>query len=265
MGESFPQAEGAVGSSRIGGVPDLPPTLGWPAPDGDAWSFVAQVDLGALTADWVDGLPTSGWLYFFVGEDLSATDPRHAVLHFDGPRDALRPTAHPSATRYAARAERLEPSVVLGESAREDDDDDDNDLRDQLDALGPSRTQLGGLAWADDLGEMAHLLRTGRAALIGRLALEPQHLDKQIVNVWADANVELAAELERVRDELLPAFREHESAEREAMQRWRVLFLVVSEEDDTPWSDVGALHFVIDDDDLRAGRFDRTYCCLLQG
>jgi|SRR5579871_1171022 len=71
----------AMGESRIGGVPDVPPGFQWPrwAPPkqrddkfGQPWKpdrptamgFIAQIDLGAVPS-LDDALPNSGWLYFF--------------------------------------------------------------------------------------------------------------------------------------------------------------------------------------------------------
>jgi uncharacterized protein YwqG len=76
-----PAAQIELGESRIGGIPDLPPSLEWPrwiprAPTYDrygrdwnpsgpaALGFIAQIDLSSIPN--VDGvLPTNGWLYFF--------------------------------------------------------------------------------------------------------------------------------------------------------------------------------------------------------
>lgn len=56
----------AVGSSRLGGRPDLPPGADWPAWKGVPMAFIAQVRLPDVRAyDAAHALPRSGMLWFF--------------------------------------------------------------------------------------------------------------------------------------------------------------------------------------------------------
>src|SRR5690349_5743275 len=60
----------AVGVSRVGGMPDLPPQVEWPMWKGKPQSFIAQIDLAqASQYDEQKVLPKSGTLYFFYDED----------------------------------------------------------------------------------------------------------------------------------------------------------------------------------------------------
>lgn len=79
--QRVPYARIAIGGSRIGGVPDVPPGFEWPRwspskprddkfaqpwrPDGAApLGFIAQINLSDIPhVD--DSLPATGWLYFF--------------------------------------------------------------------------------------------------------------------------------------------------------------------------------------------------------
>ncbi|MFI7648730.1 DUF1963 domain-containing protein [Micromonospora sp. NPDC049460] len=105
-----PGEPGDIGSSRIGGLPDLPQTWQWPTarlkpcpgdtpgPTEAALAFTAQINLaevpGAADAGW---LASSGWLWFFRNENWSIeTEPDHVVLHADVPLHELR-TTHPPA------------------------------------------------------------------------------------------------------------------------------------------------------------------------
>ena len=56
-----------LGESRFGGEPDVPSDFVWPlAPDGTPLSFLAQIDLAAISAIHADELlPRAGWLFFF--------------------------------------------------------------------------------------------------------------------------------------------------------------------------------------------------------
>jgi uncharacterized protein YwqG len=56
----------SVGSSKLGGLPDLPPGVAWPAWKDTSMSFIAQFDLAQVSKyDTQKALPQSGILYFF--------------------------------------------------------------------------------------------------------------------------------------------------------------------------------------------------------
>jgi uncharacterized protein YwqG len=266
---SLARGAGPLGASRLGGAPDLPATLAWPTREGTHLTFLAQLDLSALTPGWVAGLPSSGWLYFFLGVDQPASDVTHAVLYFDGPREALSPAAPPSGTRAIDRfsprdlpacALRLEPSLVVDGAAEEALELEEF----ALEFLEASQTALGGLpvSWGHDPRQDAYVLRTGFASLLHRTHLEPQDLEKQTREAWTAADDERAEELERATEQLR-VFRAEEPVHRAEMKRWRVLFVLGSErEAGMCWWDAGALQFLVRADDLSERRFDRTYCCV---
>lgn len=59
----------AVGTSKLGGRPDLPKGMRWPRARRRALCFVAQVDLAGLPAEHTGGLlPPAGLLSFFCGD-----------------------------------------------------------------------------------------------------------------------------------------------------------------------------------------------------
>jgi Domain of unknown function (DUF1963) len=67
----------AIGASKLGGLPDLPPGLAWPEWKSGYLTFVAQVNLAELPAG--DLLPDVGMLSFFYDSEQSAWgfDPNH--------------------------------------------------------------------------------------------------------------------------------------------------------------------------------------------
>ena len=67
----------AIGASKLGGLPDLPPGLAWPEWTSGYLTFVAQVNLAELPAG--DLLPDAGMLSFFYDSEQSAWgfDPNH--------------------------------------------------------------------------------------------------------------------------------------------------------------------------------------------
>jgi len=99
-----------VGASKLGGVPDLPADLEWPAWGGRPLDFLAQIDLAELEIE--TGLPKQGLLLFFADTlncaGLSPSDREgFRVLWTE---DDVEPRALPGGQRAlrvrAARAER---------------------------------------------------------------------------------------------------------------------------------------------------------------
>lgn len=104
-----------IGVSRLGGQPDLPPSIEWPRWDGfaeedfigangftfprgckpAALSFLAQLNLAEIP-DGTGLLPDRGWLFFFYDAEQQpwGFDPRDRgcsrVFYFDGDVDSLR-------------------------------------------------------------------------------------------------------------------------------------------------------------------------------
>ncbi|MCC7539503.1 MAG: DUF1963 domain-containing protein [Deltaproteobacteria bacterium] len=260
---------GPIGASRLGGVPDLPSALAWPTQGDRHLTFVAQIDLGALTPEWVDGLPSSGWLYFFVGRDAPAWDVTHRVLYFDGPRDALSATTVPSGTRaiddgsprdFVAHQLTFRPSFVFDRAI-----ETALGLEEfALEFLTASHTQIAGLpvAWDTDPRQDAYLSKSGLASLRHRMHLAPEDLAKAARDAWAAGDDERAEEID-LATELLRAYRADEAMHLDRMARWRVLFLLGSaREVGMCWWDAGLLQFLVHDDDMRQRRFDGTYCCV---
>lgn len=85
-----------TGNSRIAGCPDLPPSIDWPLdPDGEYWTFIAQINLGELLISPFAGLPQRGILYFFLGLDEPAYDIDHRIYYYDGDLSVLKKTPPP--------------------------------------------------------------------------------------------------------------------------------------------------------------------------
>ncbi|MDZ5453270.1 YwqG family protein [Labrys sp. ZIDIC5] len=91
---------GDTGQSRIGGLPDLPPTLAWPhTAKGEAMEFALQLDLAELPPA-ASELPPAGMLYVFVGLDEPATNIEHRILLYTGTAP-LHPAALPADIAFA--------------------------------------------------------------------------------------------------------------------------------------------------------------------
>src|SRR6266496_1962019 len=86
--------------SRLGGRPNLPKEIRWPAWNGEQpLSFIAQLDLEKLPAIRGSLLPRSGSLFFFYGADMQpwGRDPKDKgcarMIYDPSPLGANRPRA----------------------------------------------------------------------------------------------------------------------------------------------------------------------------
>lgn len=128
--ETRPADALAMGASRIGGDPDLPPELPWPTRRGRPLTFLAQIDLAELERT-LPGceLPSDGHLWIFVAFDelfsiRSAGDQSGVVVHRPGALPLER-RAQPEGTPFAACATAMH--------AYEDPGELDDALFDELD------------------------------------------------------------------------------------------------------------------------------------
>jgi uncharacterized protein YwqG len=103
-----------LGSSKLGGNPDLPIGIPWPTNQGRALDFLLQLNLAELPRKLIeDALPERGWLYFFYdlergpwGYDVSH---RHGwrVLFYDGNLTNLQRRERPDSTEARLRPCKL--------------------------------------------------------------------------------------------------------------------------------------------------------------
>ncbi|ETT77820.1 YwqG family protein [Bacillus mycoides] len=123
----------AIGSSKIGGVPDLPNTFEYPTYKENPLCFIAQFNLSDLQNVGMDhNLPKTGMLYFFSIENYFEEDvnPNEAgrVLYYDIPVEQLR-RADEIQAKYNQCAINFELTYKLPELFIEDEADSDRFLQ----------------------------------------------------------------------------------------------------------------------------------------
>lgn len=226
-----------VGNSRIAGRPDLPPSIEWPCTeDGEAYTFLAQINLSELPFLPADNWPSSGMLYFFLGLDEPAYDVEHQVFYYDGDLTHLTLASLPEGTEEINAEERdfishqvtWQPHLSLpdlGEASEmlfEEYEDLDTELSGVSDALG------GGLqTWAGETQLDAYLCRNGLGDFLFNTYEMPKKLQQEA---------------------------------RQGAQNWQVLFSLSSlREVNMCWWDAGYLEFLVHVEDLKEGRFANTY------
>ena len=94
-----PQAELPVGTSKLGGTPDLPNTLTWPTnANGDLLAFLGQIDLASLPRSG-QPLPQVGMLYVFSDQEGGDNNPHWVGRYTEGGQLQSHPVPEP--TRFA--------------------------------------------------------------------------------------------------------------------------------------------------------------------
>lgn len=122
-----------IGSSKMGGVPDLPNTFEYPTYKENPLRFIAQFNLSDLQNVGMDhNLPKTGMLYFFSIENYfeEDVDPTEAgrVLYYNIPVEQLR-RADEIQAKYNQCAINFELTYKLPELFIEDEADSDRFLQ----------------------------------------------------------------------------------------------------------------------------------------
>ncbi|MEI0738962.1 YwqG family protein [Paenibacillus sp. JTLBN-2024] len=248
--------DGRLGGSRIGGDPDLPARIDWPATsEGVPMTFLVQLNLQELAAANESLLlPDRGMLYFSsawtsrltISSTASSMCRRRSLLPL---RAALRP-GRPR-LEGAFRAYRLEPRATLEPPnfAYADTEQVENDTADYEDyeefVWSVTNSQNGDVALLFGYPDGQHGDAEYEAAL---RILTGEHYDYNTDHALRRIAAHLGGNEEKAKQEI----------------RDTLLLLEIDSDDDVGfcWWDAGALQFFIRKADLQAGRFDRTYCSL---
>ncbi|WP_368654206.1 DUF1963 domain-containing protein [Ornithinibacillus sp. 4-3] len=259
-----------VGNSRIAGRPDLPPSIKWPCTaDGEAYTFLAQINLSELPFLPSDSWPTAGMLYFFLGLDEPAYNIDHQVMYYNGDFADLTLANFPEGVEEVNADERefiahritWQPQLSLPDLGEDSDvllqeyEELYTEICDVSDALG------GGLqTWAGETQLDAYLCRNGMAELLFQTHKTPERVDQQAVEAFTDGRDQYGMHLLEEVLPLLRKYKEHEEQHQQAAKNWQVLFSLSSvDEVNMCWWDAGYLEFLINVEDLKEGRFNNTY------
>ncbi|MGG5736042.1 MULTISPECIES: YwqG family protein [Bacillus cereus group] len=123
----------AIGSSKMGGVPDLPDSFEYPMYKGTPLHFIAQFNLSDLQNVRMEhNLPKTGMLYFFSIENYFEEDVDQTkagrVLYYDFPVEQLC-IANETQAKYTQCAITFELTYKLPELFIEDEADSDRFLQ----------------------------------------------------------------------------------------------------------------------------------------
>lgn len=228
-----PTAE--LGFSKIGGMPELPADLAWPAGVEGPRVFVAQIDLAAFRPHVdIDWLPAEGRLYFFYDDERNGAVDVVQVLHSLRPPGPMAEAPAPVPKRWRFQERRVGfmrfdsvPSLDwldVDPSALDLEDEDLERLVDELNLFGDEiEHRIGGYPSEIQSGAMA--------------------IDCEYMRRGSRRNY----------DEEVP------DAIGRAARQWRLLLQVDSDPAlGMNWWDAGRLYVFIREQDARAGDFSKT-------
>ncbi len=266
-----------LGTSRLGGLPDLPAGKAWPARDGKLLTFIAQVNLAEVPRLPVP-LPESGMLFFFLGIDEPASNIAHDVLFASEPGPPLARPAQPDpsaflnqeCTGFQPVGVRFVPAVSLPDFSFDRCLDGFGDrleeLRERLESPSDpwERSQLLGypLGIMSDPQAAAYVAVNGHANILYAMHRTPADLDRELAAAEAKGDTGLVEYLQRQKQSLL-WFHGARERHRQEIGHWQLLLEVASHEQcGMCWWDAGRLQFLIDTRDLQARNFSRTHACI---
>ncbi|MBQ1498748.1 MAG: DUF1963 domain-containing protein [Sphingomonas sp.] len=267
----------AIGATRFGGVPDLPPGTPWPQAGATPLSFHAQVALPARAGDaTVPDLPPSGLLSFFAARaDDDGSRMLARVIH-SPPGTALRPTPPPSGVeRFNPVGARFEHGLsfpdhddaLMGEIERAWPEADHLAL---LLGLGPPAGAIGQLLghaqWHEDLREELHfhmIGRPGKQALRLWKSWEDWEEAKRIESRMAGGGI--YRPWSAADDDLVRWIQSHRVEIDAGVASWRSLLTIESNQAMDLWiNDANAIYFFLPAADLARADFSNVQAITAQ-
>ena len=233
-----------IGTSKVGGLPDLPPNLSWPEFDDLPQSFIAQIRLPEVQPYDIEGaLPTIGMLWFFYDakQETYGDDPQNRgawqILFQAGDLTNLKrtpaPTTLPDESRFQASSIRFASEITLSQVPQ---------------------MEIANYDWSDEELQkyedlIFHLTPPDQRAFCHRLLGNPDLIQD-------DMRLQCQLISHGITDEGDPRAQELEKG---AMD-WRLLFQVDTDERiGMRWSSTGMLYYWITSTHLQARRFDTAW------
>lgn len=244
-----------VGNTRIGGVPDLPPTFEWAKTDEGYMRFLAQVNLAELPALPDSPLPEQGMLYFF--SKMQDQNNQHRILFFDGdPDDLKRATAPPEGeiitNFYPPRNTAWK--VTIGDGFEFPHEDNRFYYRDLFFTNNDRIDEQAAAGWYELTEDLYYDYRPQGQLQMSKILGEPDSL-------LHDRLMQMAQAV-REGKSWSSVYNGYKSDESE-VKKWILLLQLDSHhEAGMLWSDAGFLDFVIHGDDLAKRDFSRTYASI---
>lgn len=242
-----------IGGSQLGGQPDLPPGVAWPALQSAPLAFVGQIRLeDARPFDSAHLLPTAGLLSFFYdaqqatyGDDPANRD-GFRVLFTPGELSSLAslkrqpfPAALPASARFTPCALSYSSQITVAQQPN---------------------LEVPNLAWAPNQQQQ---YEAAVAQPAGQGQTGPQHQLLGFPNTLQD-DMRLECQLASHGVSMQNAATDpHTAALSPGASNWQLLFQVDSDPHAAlQWSDAGMLYYWIERDALRRADFSNVWAVL---
>lgn len=257
-----------IGNSRIAGCPDLPPSIQWPIdPDGEFWTFIAQINLEELPLSPYEGFPKRGMLYFFLGLDEPAYDIDHRILYYDGDLSVLKRTEPPKDSEEICEERRdfishqisFKPVWTLSEKVIDALTEEVSDMDELVDNYSDA---IWGQhqSWAGETPLDAYLCRNGLNDILFNHYKTLDRIQQELREAEESGNQDYAQYL---KSKVIPQLSEYianKDKHEVGAANWHVLLSISSiDEVGMCWWDAGYLEVLIDKADLERLDFSRTY------
>ena len=243
--------EDFIGTSRLGGLPDVSPGFVWPIRDGRSLGFLAQINCSEVAPhDSEHAFPDSGLLHFFydIQEQPWGYDPKHrggAVVFYtsDGPLEAA-----PSPSDRDA--EVILPSIPVG-------------FRPFLSIPGYDSTACDSLN-LDDVDREAYLELYDAVSSEASNGQPNHQLLGHSNNIQGDMQLECQLVFSGLCCDNSTDYNDPRRKELEAgAGDWRLLLQFDSDDDlNIMWGDCGMIYFWIRSADLRRREFKHAWAIL---
>nr|WP_295865815.1 YwqG family protein [uncultured Chitinophaga sp.] len=238
------------GNSRVGGDPDLPAGFVWPLTEtGTPMTFIAQLDLDTIhPLEAAQLLPSTGVLYFFMGDLETARNIPHKVIYV-ADKTGLQRTPPPAVTILEEEGRfngyGMEPVAAL---------------------MPPNYAYADYEVLSDDEGDAMDDLCSELTDGVARIGGYPdgQHDDHNIeAAMYLVVGQPYDYSPKNARNALLKHFKGDQQAA-EAAEKDMTLLLQVDSDQEVGfcWGDAGCLQFMMDKKALLARAFDHTYLSL---
>lgn len=268
-----PDADVAIGRSKIGGQPDLPPDFDWPYWNNRPLHFLAQFNMAEVAPyDVEHALPASGMLYFFLDDTMETLsilacnnwqgERGWKVIYYAGDMSVLQRTPTPPGLpelfgELHPCAIQFEPEMTVP-----DDDSIEFDLLTERLALTEEEKET---YW----NFLIQMYDTEAQEKFGsdfpKDGNVPRHRLLGCSDVMYEDGRLTATMLEEEIREYPPwedqeAHRKFWLGRAERSQAWRLLFQIDTDASaDMDWGDAGTMYFFIRHDDLQTGNFDNVW------
>ena len=238
-----------VGSSRLGGTPDLPEDIAWPECNGVPMALLAQFRLQDIAACDIDRrLPKKGMLYFFYDTKKPAgygPEDKNSwkVIYFDGDFTKLRPKSQPLSLPEEIRFRACKVTFVNEITFPSWDSDDIEKLK--LSQNEHERYfELPGTGAGE--GKPIHRILGYPDQIQGNMQLDCQLALKGLYADYSGNKDPRAATLKKEASD------------------WQLLLQIDSDVKDmnTMWGDMGRVYFWIREQDLKKRDFSNVWLML---